>query len=207
MDLAIALAAVAVLVSVVVLATGRGGELAETHPDHPPLALPGTHLMTGTDAALLRLPTGLWGYHPGITDEALEQLALALTERDTRIAILEQQIARLRPGPAGDPKAGFGSAALQSGGPEGAGGMSRRDPGNGPRALPASPPDVLSGSARELMPAFDPYDERARRQAGPHDAYDPYDPSEPRHEQRHEPRHEQRHEPRHEQRHEPGWDQ
>jgi hypothetical protein len=178
--LAIALAAVAVLAAVVVLATGRGGELAETHPDHPPLALPGTHLMTGTDAALLRLPTGLWGYHPRITDEALEQLALTLTERDTRIAILEEQIARLRARPAGDLKDGLGGAGLESAGLEGAPGASRWDPGPEPQAPPASPPDVLSGSARELMPAFDPYDERVRRQPGPYD--------------------------RSERRHEPGWD-
>jgi hypothetical protein len=162
--LAITLAGVAVLVAVIVLATGRGGELAATHPDHPPLALPGTHLMTGTDAALLRLPTGLWGYHPGITDEALEQLASALTERDTRIAILEQQIARLRASPAGDPKGGLGSARLAS-----AEETNRWDLERAPQAPPASPPDVLSGSARELMPAFDPYDERVRRQARPYD--------------------------------------
>jgi hypothetical protein len=94
--LAVALAGMAVLAAVVVLSMGMGGELAEAHPDHPPLTLPGNHGIKGTDAALLRLPTGVWGYHAGITDEALDRLAYALTERDTRIAVLEQQLEQLR---------------------------------------------------------------------------------------------------------------
>jgi hypothetical protein len=93
---AIALAALAVVVAVVVLASGMGGELADTHPDHPPLPLPDNRPIAGTDAALLRLPLGVWGYHTRVTDEALRRLSYALTERDTRIAILEQQTAELR---------------------------------------------------------------------------------------------------------------
>jgi hypothetical protein len=90
------LAGLAVLGAVVVLAMGRGGELAETHPDHPPLSLPPGHLMTGTQAALLRLPRGLWGYQVGVTDEALHRLAYAISERDARMAELERQIDALR---------------------------------------------------------------------------------------------------------------
>jgi uncharacterized coiled-coil protein SlyX len=93
---AIALAGLAVVVAVVMLASGMGGELADTHPDHPPLPLPGNRPIAGTDAALLRLPLGVWGYHTRVTDEALRRLSYALTERDTRIAILEQQAAELR---------------------------------------------------------------------------------------------------------------
>ncbi|HEY7486248.1 MAG TPA: hypothetical protein VH912_17415 [Streptosporangiaceae bacterium] len=96
MIIAIALAGLAVVIAVVVLASGMGGELAETHPDHPPLPLPGNRPIAGTDAALLRLPMGIWGYHARVTDEALRRLSYALTERDTRIAILEQQTAELR---------------------------------------------------------------------------------------------------------------
>jgi hypothetical protein len=90
------LAAVAVVGAIVVVATGGGGELSVEHPDHPPLSLPGRHPVAGTDAALLRLPLGLWGYHKQITDEALERFAYELTERDTRIAVLEQELAELR---------------------------------------------------------------------------------------------------------------
>jgi hypothetical protein len=92
----VALAAVAVLAAIVVVAVGGGGELSAEHPDHPPLALPGRRPVGGTDAALLRLPLGLWGYHKQITDEALERFAHELTERDTRIAVLEQELAEAR---------------------------------------------------------------------------------------------------------------
>jgi len=94
----VALAALAVLAAIVVVAVGGGGELSAEHPDHPPLALPGRRAVGGTDAALLRLPLGLWGYHKQITDEALERFAYELTERDTRIAVLEQELAEARQG-------------------------------------------------------------------------------------------------------------
>lgn len=97
----VALAAVAVLAAIVVVAVGGGGELSAEHPDHPPLALPGRRAIGGTDAALLRLPLGLWGYHKQITDEALERFAYELTERDTRIAVLEQELAEARQGTDG----------------------------------------------------------------------------------------------------------
>lgn len=140
MVLAIALAAVAVLAAVVVLATGRGGELAEAHPDHPPLSLPPTHVITGTDVALLRLPTGLWGYNSAMTDEVLRLFAHTLSERDTRIAILEQQLAELR--------------AKQEAGEEPIRWNVEREPQN-PWEPPADPP---SWSARDLIAESEPYD-------------------------------------------------
>jgi hypothetical protein len=99
----VALAALAVLAAIVIVAVGGGGELSAEHPDHPPLALPGRRAVGGTDAALLRLPLGLWGYHKQITDEALERFAYELTERDTRIAVLEQELAEARQGHGGAP--------------------------------------------------------------------------------------------------------
>ncbi|MCP2336536.1 hypothetical protein [Actinomadura rupiterrae] len=90
------LAGVAVLAAVVVLAMGRGGELARTHPDVPPLPLINGVPVTGPEVAMLRLPRALWGYQMGITDEALHRLAYALTERDARMAALEQHIADLQ---------------------------------------------------------------------------------------------------------------
>jgi hypothetical protein len=92
----VAVAAVAVLAAIVVVAVGGGGELSVEHPDHPPLALPGRRPAAGTDVLLLRLPLGLWGYHKQITDEALDRFSHELTERDTRIAVLEQQLAEAR---------------------------------------------------------------------------------------------------------------
>lgn len=96
MIVVLVLAGLAVLGAVVIVAMGRGGEQAEVHPDHPPLPWSAGEPVTGAEAALLRLPRGLWGYEVGITDEALRRLAHELSERDTRIAILEQQVAELR---------------------------------------------------------------------------------------------------------------
>ncbi|MGI8330768.1 hypothetical protein ACRYCC_12445 [Actinomadura scrupuli] len=96
MVVVIAAAAVAVLAAVVVLALGRGGELAEVHPDHPVLRLPTGRPLVGTDVALLRLPRSLWGYHVGVTDEALRRMAYALTERDALVALLQQRLAELQ---------------------------------------------------------------------------------------------------------------
>jgi hypothetical protein len=89
-------AAIAIVAAIFVVGGGRGGELSAEHADHPPLALPGGRPVSGTDAALLRLPLGLWGYHQQVTDEALWRFAQALTERDTRIATLEQELAEAR---------------------------------------------------------------------------------------------------------------
>jgi hypothetical protein len=105
----LAVAAVAVLAAIVVVATGGGGELSVEHPDHPPLALPARRSVGGTDAALLRLPMGLWGYHKQITDAALERFAHELTERETRIAVLEQELAEARQRAGGDDRSKAGS--------------------------------------------------------------------------------------------------
>jgi len=141
----VALAGVAVLAAIVVVAVGGGGELSAEHPDHPPLALPGRRAVGGTDAALLRLPLGLWGYHKQITDEALERFAYELTERDTRIAVLEQELAEARQGRAVEtrdrPRAlPAGSSAL----PAGSSDVSAEptDPPAGSSALPARSSDV-----------------------------------------------------------------
>jgi hypothetical protein len=98
------LAALAVLAAIVVVAVGGGGELSAEHPDHPPLSMPARRPVGGTDAALLRLPLGLWGYHKQITDEALHRFAQELTERDTHIAVLEQELAEARQRLGEDPR-------------------------------------------------------------------------------------------------------
>jgi len=84
------LVAVAVLVGVFFVATGRGGELAYEYPDHAPLDLGS---VSATDVALLRPPTALWGYNMQVTDEALEKIAQAIRDRDVTIAFLQQRLA------------------------------------------------------------------------------------------------------------------
>jgi hypothetical protein len=88
----LALAGVAVLIAIVVLAMGRGGEMGSARPDHPPLELPGSRALAGTDVALLRLPIGLVGYHTAITNEALRRIAAEIADRDTKIAVLERRL-------------------------------------------------------------------------------------------------------------------
>jgi hypothetical protein len=86
------LVAVAILVGVFFVATGRGGELAYEHADHAPLDL---GPVSAADVALLRPPTALWGYNMQVTDEALEQIAQAVRDRDVTIAFLQQRLADL----------------------------------------------------------------------------------------------------------------
>jgi hypothetical protein len=84
--------AVAILCGVVVVAMGRGGELARPIADVRPLD---REIMTAADVALLRPPAALWGYDMRATDEALNMVARSVTERDVEIAILRRQIADL----------------------------------------------------------------------------------------------------------------
>nr|BFE83422.1 hypothetical protein GCM10020093_060230 [Planobispora longispora] len=46
----------------------------------------------------LQLPVSLVGYHTQSVDETLQRVANALSERDTRIAVLEQRVAELLAG-------------------------------------------------------------------------------------------------------------
>src|SRR5271170_4121995 len=84
--------AVTILVGVFFVATGRGGELAYEQADHAPLDL---GPVSATDVALLRPPTALWGYNMQVTDEALDQIAQAVRDRDVTIAFLQQRLADL----------------------------------------------------------------------------------------------------------------
>jgi len=86
------IAFIAVLAVVVVVATGRGGELSAERGDYAPLDV---GPVSATDVALLRPPTGVWGYSMQATDEALELIAEAIRERDVRIVALEQLVTDL----------------------------------------------------------------------------------------------------------------
>jgi hypothetical protein len=95
-------AAVVILAGVVVVASGRGGEMVTTEPDYPPIDL---GPVTSADVALLRPPSAAWGYNMRVTDEALEVIAKAVTERDVHIAALEQEVSDLRDQLGGDGRA------------------------------------------------------------------------------------------------------
>ena len=86
------IAVIVVVAAVVFLARGRGGGLSAERNDYVPLDL---GPVSATDVALLRPPTGLWGYNMQATDEALEQIAESIRERDVRIVALEQLVTDL----------------------------------------------------------------------------------------------------------------
>ena len=88
------LAAAAVVAGVILVAAGRGGELADFPPDVAPFRLA---KVTAADIALLRPPKSLWGYHPGLTEEALTVIAHAVSERDAEIAQLRSQLGQPPP--------------------------------------------------------------------------------------------------------------
>jgi hypothetical protein len=88
----IVIAAVVVVAAVVFVALGRGGALSAERNDYVPLDL---GPVSATDVALLRPPTGLWGYNMQATDEAMDQIAESIRERDVRIVALEQLVTDL----------------------------------------------------------------------------------------------------------------
>jgi hypothetical protein len=86
-----------VVIAVVFVAVGRGGEMSVERPDYEPLDL---GPVSATDVALLRPPGGLWGYNVAATDEALVRIAESIRERDVRIVALEQLVSDLSREPA-----------------------------------------------------------------------------------------------------------
>ncbi|MGI5154648.1 hypothetical protein [Microbispora sp. CA-102843] len=89
------IAGLAVIACVVMVSLGHGGEMADFPPDVPPLELPAAGQMTPADLIALHLPIGLVGYSTQAVDETLHRVSVALGERDTRIAVLEQRVAEL----------------------------------------------------------------------------------------------------------------
>lgn len=88
-------AAAVILVGMIVVAIGRGGEMAEFTADVRPVD---ADIETAADVALLRPPVALWGYDKRSTDEALNLVARTVTERDVEIATLRRQIADIQSG-------------------------------------------------------------------------------------------------------------
>jgi hypothetical protein len=86
------LAAAAILCGVVVVAFGRGGELAKFAADVAPVSVE----FTTADIAQIRPPPALFGYNPQVTDDVLSAMARTVIDRDIEIAMLRQQLADLQ---------------------------------------------------------------------------------------------------------------
>lgn len=93
----VAAAALAVLVGVVFVVLGKGGQLARFEADFPPLNLPEGRPVGSRDLAGLLVPLSMWGYHVRAVDELLVRLTSTLREREERIEDLEWRLARLDP--------------------------------------------------------------------------------------------------------------
>jgi len=94
------IAGLVILIAVVLVAAGRGGELPAERADYAPLDLGPA---SATDVALLRPPTNAWGYNMQATDEAMAHIAESIRERDIRIVALEQLVTDLTKEPAPPP--------------------------------------------------------------------------------------------------------
>jgi len=140
-------AGVVILAGVVVVASGRGGEMAPEYPDYPPIDL---GPVSAADVALLRPPSAAWGYNMRVTDEALETIARAVTERDIKISALQQEVSDLREELAHDWTRQSGAAATV--GAPGAAAEAER-PGEGPRSTePVRPLDEEQGATGAQWP-------------------------------------------------------
>jgi hypothetical protein len=84
----IVIAAIVILAGVVVVAMGRGGELARDRP-----AEPATGFRTWYDVAAYRPPGALLGYDPAATQHALREIARAIADRDAEIDQLRRKLA------------------------------------------------------------------------------------------------------------------
>ena len=100
MPVVLLLAGLVILIAVILVAAGRGGELPPERVDYAPLDL---GPVSATDVALLRPPANAWGYNMQATDEAMAQIAESIRERDVRIVALEQLVTDLSREPAPPP--------------------------------------------------------------------------------------------------------
>jgi hypothetical protein len=85
----IVIAAIVILAGVVVVAMGRGGELARDRPAEPAAS----DFRTWYDVAAYRPPTALLGYDAAATEQALSEIARAIADRDAEIDVLRRRLA------------------------------------------------------------------------------------------------------------------
>jgi DivIVA domain-containing protein len=80
----------AILLTVVLLALGRGDGLADEEPDDVVVRLPEDRSMVAGDIETLRLPLAVRGYQMAAVDEVLDRLAAEIALRDAHIRQLQQ---------------------------------------------------------------------------------------------------------------------
>lgn len=93
MSVVIVLVAVVILGGIVVVALGRGGELARDAGKEASIA----DFESGADVARYRPPPALLGYHARTTEHALLIIGRAVADRDAEIAWLRSRLRELQP--------------------------------------------------------------------------------------------------------------
>jgi hypothetical protein len=138
------IAGLVILIAVVFVAAGRGGELPAERADYAPLDLGPA---SATDVALLRPPTNAWGYNMQATDEAMAHIAESIRERDIRIVALEQLVTDLTKEPAPPPLTSPYVGARRRALPEGV--KAGQQPGTAPVPLAPQAPQAAEGRPPE----------------------------------------------------------
>ena len=144
MSVVLLIAGLVILIAVILVAAGRGGELPAERADYAPLDLGPA---SATDVALLRPPTNAWGYNMQATDEAMAHIAESIRERDIRIVALEQLVTDLTKEPAPPPLMSPYVGARRRALPEGVNPV--QQPGTAPVPLAPAP---LAPQAAEGRP-------------------------------------------------------
>lgn len=93
MIVAIVIAAAVILGGIIVVAMGRGGELALSRPRLPSRL----DFQSSSDVADYRPPAALIGYSAVATEHALALIARTIAERDAEIDWLRRRLADLQP--------------------------------------------------------------------------------------------------------------
>jgi hypothetical protein len=92
-SIVIILVALVILGGVVVVAMGRGGELARDRSDAPDEG----DFESSADVASYRPPAALLGYHAGATERALQLIGRTIADRDAEISWLRSRLRELQP--------------------------------------------------------------------------------------------------------------
>jgi hypothetical protein len=108
---AIVIAAAVILGGIIVVAMGKGGELAMDRPELPSR----TDFQSSADVADYRPPAALIGYSAIATEHALAMIARTISERDAEIDWLRRRLAELQPESLADePSAAAATTAAES---------------------------------------------------------------------------------------------
>ncbi|MDR3084389.1 MAG: DivIVA domain-containing protein [Streptomyces sp.] len=102
--LVVALAVVVAAVTLAVVGGGESAPLSQAEPDRLDDPLPPGRPVGRADVEALRFPLAVRGYRMEDVDDALGRLGAELSERDARIADLEDALAGARAAGAGPDK-------------------------------------------------------------------------------------------------------